>query len=823
MIEIPGYRVLRPLGRGGMATVYLALQESVQREVALKVMSPALLGDPQFGERFLREARIAARLRHRHVVQVHDVGVHGDHHYIAMEYLPGGPVLHKGSGVRPPGFALRAVRQIAEALDYAHANGVVHRDIKPDNILLREDGSAALTDFGIARANDITRMTRTGAIVGTPHYMSPEQARGQPLDGRADLYSLGIVFHELLVGKPPFEADDSLAVGIMHITAPLPVLPAELQALQALLDGMLAKDPEARFQSGAELAAALAPLEREYAGEDALAMTVHGFTPRAQSSPPPRVRMPTPVDGAFNEPRIGNLDGVESTPSPRRRRARRRRSGIGWAVALVVLLLAGGALWQFQDRLRASLPGTHLNALLDDAAAALAQQRYSATDGSGARELYAAVLAVDPDNQVAHQGLRAVGAGLLASTRAALARGDLASARVDLTQARELSVASGELDALDAEIRNREQGDVAIGTLLRDAGLALAAGRLDGDDGAVSLYQRAHVLVPSNAAARVGREQALSKLLEQASAALASDDAASAAAAIERVAAIDPAHLGLPAARAALAERLRTDEAALAGRLERAEQLLAEGRLTVPEGNNARELFDAVLAQDPDNARARAGLARIAAVLVGSAERATADFEFDRAEALLAVAGSVAPGSSALTVARKRLQDARERHQRRFAARSDAPDPARDAKVTALLEQARSAADAGQVTAPPGDSAYDKYRAVRALDPRNPAAIAGIAALPALARSHFDSALSAIRLGDAYGYLEALQSLSPGDPQLPGMRSRLAGSYIGYASERLGAGELDRAAHALDRARELAPNHEDLPSLRARLEQAGGG
>ena len=157
MIEIPGYRILRQLGRGGMATVYLALQESVQREVALKVMSSSLQADPDFSERFLREARIAAKLHHRHVVGIHDVGRAGEANYIAMEYLGGGPILARDAGPRPVGFALRVTREIGLALHYAHAKGFVHRDVKPDNILLREDGSAALTDFGIARAADSSR------------------------------------------------------------------------------------------------------------------------------------------------------------------------------------------------------------------------------------------------------------------------------------------------------------------------------------------------------------------------------------------------------------------------------------------------------------------------------------------------------------------------------------------------------------------------------------------------------------------------------------------------------------------------------------------
>ena len=258
MIEIPGYKILRQLGRGGMATVYLAMQESVQREVALKVMSPSLLADPDFGERFLREARIAAKLHHRNVVGVHDVGRTGEYHYIAMEYLGGGAVLAKDGTPRPVGFALRVTREIATALNYAHAKGFVHRDVKPDNILLREDGSAALTDFGIARASDsATHMTRTGTVIGTPHYMSPEQARGRPLDGRADLYSLGVVLYELLTGRVPFHADDSLAVGIMHITQPIPILPERLYALQPLLNRLLAKQPEDRFQDGAAVADAI--------------------------------------------------------------------------------------------------------------------------------------------------------------------------------------------------------------------------------------------------------------------------------------------------------------------------------------------------------------------------------------------------------------------------------------------------------------------------------------------------------------------------------------------------------------------------------------
>ncbi|HJT99526.1 MAG TPA: serine/threonine-protein kinase, partial [Rhodanobacteraceae bacterium] len=438
MIEIRGYRLLRQLGRGGMATVYLAVQESVDREVALKIMSPALLADPNFGERFLREAKIAAKLHHRHVVGVHDVSRCGDYHYIAMEYLGGGPILHKDGNPRPVAFALRVIGEIATALDYAHRKGFVHRDVKPDNILLRDDGSAVLTDFGIARALDpAAKMTQTGAVVGTPHYMSPEQARGRTIDGRADLYSLGIVLYELLVGRVPYQAEDSLAVGIMHISQPVPVLPDALASLQPLLSRMLAKQPEDRYQDGAAIAAAIAAFERNggMASDGTIRATdddasfwrepqVAGLfastpTPAHGSPVPPLTHTPTPplsfstpretTPRERAEPNLGRLDeivaavGEESLRGERSRTAHampRGRRGPWIGAALLVLLAVGivGA-WTYQDRLRALLPRTEFNDTLARAQHALDEGRLSGTPDS-ARELFEAARAQDPDNDI---------------------------------------------------------------------------------------------------------------------------------------------------------------------------------------------------------------------------------------------------------------------------------------------------------------------------------------------------------------------------------------------------------------------------------------
>lgn len=257
-MAIPGYRILRKIRQGGMSTVYLALQKSIDREVAIKVMSPSLSADPSFGSRFYREAKIVGQLSHPNIVSIYDVGSHRHYNYIAMDYLPGAPLqdqLDEGISTEQ---AVRIVREMASALDYAHERGYIHRDIKPDNILFREDGTAVLCDFGIAKAlKGNIKMTVSGSVLGTPHYMSPEQAQGKTLDGRADIYSLGVVFFEMLSGQVPFSGDDAVSVAVKHMTSPIPKLPATVKAFQPIIDKMMEKKTSARFQTGKEVIAAL--------------------------------------------------------------------------------------------------------------------------------------------------------------------------------------------------------------------------------------------------------------------------------------------------------------------------------------------------------------------------------------------------------------------------------------------------------------------------------------------------------------------------------------------------------------------------------------
>ncbi len=261
-----GCEVRGLLARGGMATVYLARQPSVSREVALKVMSPHLLGDPTFMERFTREVETTARLQHPHIIPIYDFGRDGDVPYIVMAYLPGGSLADLiAGGPLPLAQTARLMEQVADALDHAHAHGVIHRDVKPANVLLDAEQNAVLTDFGIAHAVANTQMLTQDAILGTPSYLAPELiAEGQPPTPAADVYGLGVTLYQMLTGNLPFPGQTAVQMMWAHVNEPAPLVapcrPDLPEEIDAVVQKALAKTPQARYASAGALAADLADL-----------------------------------------------------------------------------------------------------------------------------------------------------------------------------------------------------------------------------------------------------------------------------------------------------------------------------------------------------------------------------------------------------------------------------------------------------------------------------------------------------------------------------------------------------------------------------------
>jgi len=333
------YQILERLGRGGMADVYRAHHIRLDRDVAIKVLHPHLIEGQDFLTRFEREAKAVASLKHPHIVQVFDFDSQDDLHYIVMELIDGGSLhgrleeLARTGARMPQKEALRILTDVASAIDYAHGRGMLHRDVKPANVLLDHDGDAFLSDFGIARILSETHFTTTGALIGTPQYMSPEQGKGLPLTKATDLYSLGVVLYEMLTGRAPYDSDTPMGVIHKHIYEPPPspriVCPDLALGAEAVLLKSLAKEPGDRFPSAAQMLRAL---------EDSLTSVVDEAVARPARTPMPgsgaheatasgtsRARLPTarPTVHAPVEPTLSGLQTVAmegqsmgSPPSP---------------------------------------------------------------------------------------------------------------------------------------------------------------------------------------------------------------------------------------------------------------------------------------------------------------------------------------------------------------------------------------------------------------------------------------------------------------------------------------------------------------------------
>lgn len=265
-MEIQGYKILREIGKGGMATVYLAVQESLHRNVVLKILDDVKVDNSDLGERFLAEGRILASLNHPNIITIYDIGIANDLLYISMEYVQGGDLKQRLELPVSPDEVLDYISKVVSALGEAHKHGIVHRDVKPANILFSDNDTPILTDFGIAKEVDTdSDLTSTGIFLGSPNYVSPEQADGQKIDGRADIYSLGCIFYEMLTGEKPYISNSVIDIVIQHKQGPIPTLPEEFEEFQPLLDKMMAKQRDQRFAEAGDLISAISALQRKRA------------------------------------------------------------------------------------------------------------------------------------------------------------------------------------------------------------------------------------------------------------------------------------------------------------------------------------------------------------------------------------------------------------------------------------------------------------------------------------------------------------------------------------------------------------------------------
>ena len=342
--QIPGYKLLKVLKQSKRSRTFLAEQQSLARQVALKVLSEEFFDDPALRQRFVDEGKSAARLNHPHVLAVFDIGSAGGFPFIATEYVPGGTLRERMQQPMAPVEALRIARDLASALDYAHSQGVIHRDIKPSNIMFRGDGAAVLGDLGILKAH-----SGGGSMqVGSPHYMSPEQIEGHTGDGRADLYSLGTVLYEMLTGRPPFDAEDPFVVISKHLTDPVPKLPEALSQYQALIDKTLAKRPEERFASARELVLAIdgyiepksKPMREPRAEASRAASTVRAPMLSQAAAEAQILGATTVMQSAVQDPPPAKVAVAAAQPSPATSRPAAREGNLMRAVLRIAMLLA---------------------------------------------------------------------------------------------------------------------------------------------------------------------------------------------------------------------------------------------------------------------------------------------------------------------------------------------------------------------------------------------------------------------------------------------------------------------------------------------------
>ena len=843
-IQIPGFELLRPLGSGGMSTVYLALQRSLDRKVAIKIMRRST-GDAsadvtQAEKRFLLEGRMMAKLPHRNIVAVYDIVSNDTMSYISMEYLGGGTLSEKMKDGLSLGDAVAVVVQIASALDFAHGHGVVHRDLKPANIMFRDSGTPVLTDFGIARYQDgtATRLTQTGMLVGTPTYMSPEQVNGDAVDGRADLYSLGVLFYELLAGVPPFRGDTPIAVLMAHLTQQPPPLPDEFRSFQDVMDRMLAKNRDERFPSMKEFSH---ELKARLTQSNTLMMRLQidpnltsseqlralGFSASSPTGEQPRDSLLARMPSATQR---GPLPLRQSSVAPAPAPPARRVPVWAWATAALGAILIAVGVWMTMHGHGGLSKDEQqvVNLMLEHAEQLAGTGNLLTPPDENAYAYVQKVLQRDAENARAQALIERIAGALSEQAQAALAAGKLDEANDLNSQALLVHPDDQALRALATKItqaRKSAQNKEQLAKLLERAEAARVANRPFGENGAYTLLVQARALAPEDAEVKKRLDAVVAQQLDVPRQALAGGQAANAADELKK---LQP-YLGSEASFTALrndvdnAQKKQQVEKDISGLLARGTEQLRAGRLDEPVGDNAFETLGEVNKLAATDARVLTFADGIGKALLAEARRLDGVGQGPHALERVGLALKVAPALS-------EAQALKDQIEKRLGAQA--------AKLAQTLNAARQAIAEQRFVPPAPDDAYAALGNALQLDPNNADAKQLLAALPkrildaATARAQNDA-------GAAAAMIEAARKVFPQDAAIVALSTKLQGQLSAERAAAQAQAVRERVAKVLaapappvdqlraasgDLSELLAanPNDKEAATLRTRLLEATG-
>ncbi|MGH8479054.1 MAG: protein kinase domain-containing protein [Gammaproteobacteria bacterium] len=738
-MNIPGYTILHEIARGGMGVVYLAIQKALDRQVALKVLPAAPARNPAFRKAFLDEGKAVARLAHPNIITLYDLGHTADGYYISMEYIPGKNLKERiGEGLLLKD-SVHVIVQLANALGYAHRHGVVHRDIKPTNVLFRDDRSLVLTDFGVAKLQDEGILLHSGdALIGTPGYVPPERVKGEPEDARSDLYSLGALFYEMLLGMPPYAGENAQATASKHLHEPIPELPKILAFLQPILNRLLAKDPGERFRDTHEFVESLEGIVRARFVDDAdllrrledqVALLVKPTQGLADRSVGPQVFDKT-RDPGHGRPLVGARARGAS-------RSRRLLGRLGWVAAGAVAV----TVWHYGLAPRFWYP-------LDPQAEHVLQQllAYEGTQPvesllgqMGAESSYATytfALAVLQGHPRVMEGLKEVAARFETRARQAWRRGHMNQALLLVRQGLHFQPRHTGLATLEHFMRRKlwdKQRAQIMAELLAQARGHMQEARLieSKGDNAFDTYNAVLLLDRTNREAREGLTRIGRRLTEDAETARQAGDLERSLALIDQGLRVDPEESAFHTLKDAVAEGQRAlgekHRRLVAQWLDRAQGQFQSGRLTTPPGDNAFETYRMLLAVVPGQAEALAGLEQIAERFVQLAEAAQEPGHVQASLALIDQGLQAVPGHARLAELRTALGSGQAE------------------AIRGLLGKAEQQLVASRLTAPKGDNALETYQQILALDPGN---ARGRDGLQTIARHYHALAQDRQRAGD---------------------------------------------------------------------------